>query len=274
MRGHSIAPQVGTHIARKGSTKHVVTVAHQRVFGFGNNLRGCLGLGHDSPILSPQIIPQLCHQNIQYFVNGSDFVLAMNDINIIYGFSSNFVGQLARSDHIGKECLKPEIISHFNDINIKQISCGIQHTLALSSDGRVYAWGWNNWGQIGCGDNNEYICTPIEIQFKNSHKIQSIYCSYLSSFAITSDGHVFSWGDNDVNQLGYKISDEKVFIPRMISSIDRVKTIVVHELYLIKLHQYFWEKIRQKSLQIKFTKTEFELDFYSKIKLSKVWSQG
>ncbi|CAG2106101.1 unnamed protein product [Medioppia subpectinata] len=34
------------------------------------------------------------------------------------------------------------------------IKCGSRHTLALTDDGRVYAWGWNNWGQIGCGDGN------------------------------------------------------------------------------------------------------------------------
>ncbi|CAG2100146.1 unnamed protein product [Medioppia subpectinata] len=185
------------------------TNIHQKVFGFGNNYRGCLGLGHDNPILTPEVIPQLCHQNIQYFVNGCNFVLAVNDMNIIYGFGSNYDEQLARSDNIGKHCLKPKIISYFNDINIIKLSCGYEHTLALSSDGRVYAWGWNKFGQIGCEDNNKSICTPIEIQFINSHKIQSIYCSYCSSFAITSDGHVFSWGDNRFNELGHNISNDK-----------------------------------------------------------------
>ncbi|CAG2117232.1 unnamed protein product, partial [Medioppia subpectinata] len=62
--------------------------------------KGCLGFGHNSPILSPQLIPELCNQNIQYFVNG-------------------------------------------------------KHTLALTGDGRVYAWGCNDFGQIGCGNKSD-----------------------------------------------------------------------------------------------------------------------
>ncbi|CAG2108431.1 unnamed protein product [Medioppia subpectinata] len=43
----------------------------------GNNGHACLGFGHNRPILSPKLIPELCDQNIQYFVNGSGFVLAV-----------------------------------------------------------------------------------------------------------------------------------------------------------------------------------------------------
>ncbi|CAG2111582.1 unnamed protein product, partial [Medioppia subpectinata] len=38
-----------------------------------------------------------------------------------------------------------------------------------------------------------------------------IYCSYGSSFAVTSDGHVFSWGDNRSHELGHNIDDEKYY---------------------------------------------------------------
>ncbi|CAG2113525.1 unnamed protein product, partial [Medioppia subpectinata] len=49
------------------------------VYGLGLNTNGCLGFGHNNPIPSPELIPQLCNQNIQYFVNGLDFVLASRD---------------------------------------------------------------------------------------------------------------------------------------------------------------------------------------------------
>ncbi|CAG2110565.1 unnamed protein product, partial [Medioppia subpectinata] len=87
--------------------------------------------------------------------------------------------------------------------------CGYEHTLALDSDGRAYAWGDNNCGQIGCRYKSYYIWTPIEIEFSNNYKIQSIYCCYNSSFAITSDGHVFSWGNNYDHELGHNINDDK-----------------------------------------------------------------
>jgi alpha-tubulin suppressor-like RCC1 family protein len=36
--------------------------------------------------------------------------------------------------------------------NISYVVCGWYHCMALSHDGKVYAWGWNRYGQLGYGD--------------------------------------------------------------------------------------------------------------------------
>ena len=59
------------------------------VYGLGRNLWGCLGLGHNSAVDSPKLIPELCHKNIQYFVKGMRFVLAVNAENHIYSWGQN-----------------------------------------------------------------------------------------------------------------------------------------------------------------------------------------
>ncbi|CAG2112489.1 unnamed protein product, partial [Medioppia subpectinata] len=180
------------------------------VYGFGNNGEGCLGFGHNTPVLSPQLIPKLCHQNIQYFVNGMNFVIAVNAGNQIYGFGTNTCGQLARNRNTRRYNQKPEIITYFNDKNVVQIRCAYVHVMALTGDGRVYVWGGNSFGQIGYGDNscdNEFICAPIEIKFGDNYNIRELYCFTSTSFAITSDGHVFSWGDNSCHQLGHNLAD-------------------------------------------------------------------
>ncbi|CAG2106347.1 unnamed protein product [Medioppia subpectinata] len=53
--------------------------------------------------------------------------------------------------------------------------------------------------------------------------IKSIHASYGSSFAITCDGLVFSWGDNRGHELGHNIDDERVFKPRLIVTLNGVK---------------------------------------------------
>ena len=78
-----------------------------RVYGLGDNSYGCLGLGHSETVHSPQIIPELCHKNVQYFRNGYDFVLAvMAGNNGIYGWGRNHRGQLGLGhvtpDEIGR----------------------------------------------------------------------------------------------------------------------------------------------------------------------------
>ncbi|CAG2100258.1 unnamed protein product [Medioppia subpectinata] len=193
------------------------------VYGLGANSDGCLGLGHNNTIPSPELIPQLCHQSIHYFSNGCDFVLAMNG-NCIYGFGDNRWGQLARGKQSyfytmfknTAECVTPAIIQYFVGINIAQLCCGNDHCLALTGDGRVYGWGRNYWGQIGCNDSDcEYSggqtfrSIPYELQFGGNYKIRDIYCCHWSSYAITTDGQVFSWGDNREQRLGHNIRDKK-----------------------------------------------------------------
>ncbi|CAG2109595.1 unnamed protein product [Medioppia subpectinata] len=104
---------------------------------------------------------------------------------------------------------KPILIQYLSGKTIVQISCDYSHLLALTGDGRVYAWGNNYYGQIGCGDGIGFTNTPIEMTFRFNYKIQSVYCYNDSSFAITSDGRVFSWGENSNHRLGHNIPEDK-----------------------------------------------------------------
>ena len=121
-----------------------------KVFSFGLNCSGCCGLGHNSVVNEPQIIPELCHKNIQQFFIGGTFILAKSFDNNSYGWGLNDWGQLGRG-YISDEFvyLKPDFIE--SDNSFIEISCGGQHSLAICSDGYVYGWGNNYYGQIGCG---------------------------------------------------------------------------------------------------------------------------
>lgn len=55
-------------------------------------------------------------------------------------------GQLGTGDIISRS--KPVLVTKLNNTGIKKISCGTSHTLALTLDGRVYAWGRNNFRQV------------------------------------------------------------------------------------------------------------------------------
>ena len=128
-----------------------------KVFGFGSNFSGCCGLGHNSVVKEPQIIPELCHKNIQQFYSAlhiTDFMLAKSFDNNLYGWGKNNWGQLGRG-HISddSEYLKPDIID--TDKLFIEISCGSHHSLALCSDGYVYRWGANYGGQFGCGKDKD-----------------------------------------------------------------------------------------------------------------------
>src|ERR1700733_41604 len=98
----------------------------------------------------------------------------MTDSNRIYGWGFNDCRQLATKPVM--DYLTPIIIKFPKNDTICQISCGYYHSLALTSDGDVYGWGYNTFGQIGTGEVSNAIPVPIKLQFIGNeceYKIQS-----------------------------------------------------------------------------------------------------
>ena len=199
----------------KGYNVLLIT-SDDKVFGFGSNCFGCCGLGHNSVVNEPQIIPELCNKNIQQFFIGSTFALAQNG-KYVYSWGSNDKGQCARDVIEELIYLMPEEI--LNEKSIFQICCGLNHSLALDSQGYVYSWGDNSNGQLGCGkDDGLMISDPILLKKFSKNTIKSIYCSYNRSFALTIDGLVFSWGSNSWCELGLEIDQHSnVFVPTLVN---------------------------------------------------------
>jgi hypothetical protein len=71
------------------------------------------------------------------------------------------------------------------------VAAGNNHSLALKSDGTLWAWGDNAFGQLGIGDNRTNIHTPIKIL----DNINNIAANGNKSFARTITGEIFGWGE-------------------------------------------------------------------------------
>jgi hypothetical protein len=81
-----------------------------------------------------------------------------------------------------------------------------QHCFALCDDGTVFMWGWNNYGQCGNGNRTD-VNTPTQIPrgYFHNKKIVDMWAgggNYGSTWAITEDGELYSWGYNGTGQLG------------------------------------------------------------------------
>ncbi len=77
------------------------------------------------------------------------------------------------------------------------------HCLALKNDGTVYAWGYNNYGQLGMG-NTTQLNIPMTISYftTNSITIVDIGCGKHTSWAIDDAGNLYTWGYNGYGNLG------------------------------------------------------------------------
>ncbi|GAA4771270.1 MULTISPECIES: T9SS type A sorting domain-containing protein [Flavobacterium] len=81
----------------------------------------------------------------------------------------------------------------------QKIDSGMYHTVALASNGTLWAWGYNNVGQLGDGTTTNRT-QPVQIGTANDWV--GVYTGYYHSFAIKSNGTLWGWGQNTANQLG------------------------------------------------------------------------
>ena len=96
------------------------------------------------------------------------------------------------------------------------VFAGSQHTLAITGDGKLWAWGYNQFGQLGndtiltgaASDTNiSYSTTPVRVKGGESgdeflENISEVFASSGWTVAIKNGGTLWAWGSNSEGQLG------------------------------------------------------------------------
>jgi alpha-tubulin suppressor-like RCC1 family protein len=98
---------------------------------------------------------------------------------------------------------------------IVAIAAGLDHGMALASDGTVWTWGANVEGAIGNGKYSNTASWP-PTQVPNLSGVVSISAGYRTSRAVCSDGSLWTWGENDQGELGIG-SSQTVPVPTLIT---------------------------------------------------------
>lgn len=155
-------------------------------------------------MLKSQRIVQICA--------GDEHSLALNEWGQVYSWGSDHKGQLGQKhDALTSSTsllTQPKIIRSLTTFHIVQIASGYHHNLALSNCGVLFAWGANNYGQLGLGIQSAKETVPKVVTSLKGVPIAFIACGSHHSFAISKSGAVFGWGKNCKGQLG--LNDEKM----------------------------------------------------------------
>jgi hypothetical protein len=78
------------------------------------------------------------------------------------------------------------------------ISAGDYHSLALKTDGTLWAWGYNHDGELGNGTTNDEW-SPVQI---SSDTWKAVSAGSLHNMAVKNDGTLWGWGANQAGQIG------------------------------------------------------------------------
>jgi len=144
------------------------------LYGVGYNSSYELGLGHSEPVYVPTLISKLSDKKIVNVVTGYKHNFAMAETGEWYCWGSNRYGQLGLGEYVGSAISAPTPVTFFKDKKIK-IFAGAYHSMALTEEGLLYSWGYNNFGQLGFQTKTPFISLPREISFFRDYTVVNIF---------------------------------------------------------------------------------------------------
>jgi alpha-tubulin suppressor-like RCC1 family protein len=105
------------------------------------------------------------------------------------------------------------------EFDLKALTAGYGHFLALTTDGALHAWGLNDRGQLGTGDTSDRDA-PVEI----IDDIAAASAGGLRSLALTTDGRVVAWGEGSEDASG-PIPGQQALSPVTVSGLPALRAI-------------------------------------------------
>ena len=197
---------------------NLIKINKYPVYSWGENNVGQLGQNSQTNLLVPTLINYFYVNNIRIIkACGGDtggHAHYLDSTGKVYSTGNNYTGAPGQGNTVvGTNYLTPTLIQYFvtNNIIIKDVACGLRHSLFLDSTGKAYSCGDNNRYQLGIGGYTNSnsgpakFCLPILIQdlVTNNKIIKSISCGDYHSIFIDSDGLAYTCGHNANGQLGY-----------------------------------------------------------------------
>ncbi len=192
-----------------GDQLSLVLLSNGQLYAFGANAEGQLGNNNnDASIANPT--PTLVNlpggATVAQIAAGDDFSLALTTGGQLYAFGDNEYGQLGNGTNNATTAANPTpSLVALPAGRITQIAAGFDYSLVLSSTGQVFAFGDNEYGQLGSPDNSGTTtanpsATQVSIPASSGPVVQIAAGGY-QSLVLTSSGQVYAFGDNDYGEL-------------------------------------------------------------------------
>lgn len=162
---------------------------------WGGNFNNSLG-NYTNHLLPVQIATNF---NCKDFSTGYWRIMALRDDNTLWGWGDNDGGCLGVGSTINIIGTPTQV---GNDDNWTKVSSGLFHTLALKSNGTIWACGYNNTGQLGNGTSGNGTFSEVFVQVGSENNWNDILACAGFNLAIKTDGTLWAWGNNETGQIG------------------------------------------------------------------------
>ncbi|GBG62459.1 hypothetical protein CBR_g30780 [Chara braunii] len=147
----------------------------------------------------PVRVPGL--ENVMMIASGAFHCVALCQSQEVMAWGNCEYGQLGLGDTQPRAC--PQEVTELTGKNIVDIAAGGWHSMALSGEGELYAWGRGEHGRLGFGEDKSSKVFPQRVTLLEGERIIQVSCGGTHSVALTEDGRAYTFGRGDNGRLGY-----------------------------------------------------------------------
>ncbi|KAK7788552.1 hypothetical protein R5R35_011742 [Gryllus longicercus] len=220
-----------SHICCGWESSYAVT-SGKELLVWGSNSFGQLGLERREIFLSSTPL-RLSLPPVKTLATGLRHTAIVTENGNVLVCGNGRKGQLGLMGDDGGplfEETRPHIIPDVS--NVTTVACGQYHTVVITDEGRMYAWGDNKHGQLGLDPTlHPSVFKPAEIHLFGNEQLPSecsIVCGWTHTALVTGNGDIYNWGRNTYGQLGCCGYERSVnWQPHKMANIHRVKQLAV-----------------------------------------------
>ena len=196
-----VNPPAGLKVtsARVASFGVGVTATGQ-VRAWGRGQEGELGNGATSNHSRPVLVKLPKGVHVKTVRIGFDFAVAVTTTGRALAWGLGVSGQLGNGREKSSDV--PVWVDLPRGVRVTAVSADAESAIALTTTGRVLAWGDNRIGELGNGRRNARADKPVFVRIPRATRVTAVGAGVAFDFAVTAAGGLLAWGGNSSFVLG------------------------------------------------------------------------
>jgi len=202
-RSVSIPSGVTVTAVAAGCDHSLALTSTGQVLAWGAGSDGQLGDGSTKGSLAPVWVELPSGTVVAKVAAGCNHSLALTATGQVLAWGEGTAGQLGNGTYSNSDVPVPVALPA--GVVATAVAAGLTHSVALTSTGQVFDWGFDGDGQLGVGVNVNSsidVDTPIAASLPAGDVASLVAAGGNSTFALTTSGGALGWGDNIFGQLG------------------------------------------------------------------------
>ncbi|XP_063233987.1 probable E3 ubiquitin-protein ligase HERC1 isoform X2 [Bacillus rossius redtenbacheri] len=213
--------------------RHSAAITNEgELYTWGEGEHGRLGHGDYNGRNTPTLVRDLA--GVGSVACGSAHTIALSeDGKTVWSFGSGDNGKLGHGDTL--KVSRPKVVEALQGTTVRKVAAGSQFSLALTSGGQVYTWGFGACLGAPAGETTSLL--PQAVEELGAARVIDVAVGDTHVLALAQDGDVYAWGNNSMGQCGQGHSTSPVTRPRRVLGLAGAH---INQVSAGTSHSVFW----------------------------------